>query len=227
MEKLARTGNSIDWPSIKRIVQSGVSVDIQLNEVEMPVQYNVLMVLDEPIIFVQSREQISLPDIKYGSTVMVFVPTARDLCLFKARVEQMAEDGTYLALTPTTNAEFLRHRRSVRVKTRDDLSYRIQFAGKSSIYKGIAVQDIGRGGIGLIVYAAGPIPEKVQTEVRIVFPGTTGSVVAQGAVSHCVPYGGLPRTYRVGIKFTMISPTDQQIIAMYIDRALKLARPLS
>lgn len=216
--------NSITWADIKRVLQPGMLIDVQFHEADMPLQYHVLMLLEEALIFCRSAEEVGLSALDGAVSAMVFIPTARDLCVFKVSIKQMAENGMYLALTPTTTPEFLRHRRSVRVKTHDDISYRVQFDGKSNIYKGIAVQDIGRGGIGLVVYAAGPIPEKSHAEVKVSFPKLNEQVSAQGVVSHCIPYGSMPRTYRVGIQFTKISPSHQQAIAMYIESAAKATR---
>jgi c-di-GMP-binding flagellar brake protein YcgR len=214
---------SIAWVDIKRILHPGTHIDVQLGEADLPLPYTVVMVLDEPLVFCRATGVIDTLQ-QSPTSAMVFIPTARDLCLFKATIKKATDGGAYIALEPTSKAEFLRHRRSIRVKTKDDINYRVQFAGKSNIYKGIAVQDLGRGGIGLVVYAAGPIVERSRAEVRITLPGIPNNILAHGIVSHCIPFNDLPRTYRVGIQFTKISPTDQQLIALYIEQAYKAVR---
>jgi len=220
-DSLPVEGKIVDWPAIRMLLKPGTQIDVQLSEVEMPLPYIVLMALDIPLIFCRLDDSVILPEFEFAESQMVFIPTARDLCSLRVAIKEWAEGGRYLALAPVGNAEFLRRRRSIRIKTWEDINYRVQFEGKSNIYKGVAVEDIGRGGIGLLVYAAGPVHEGVHTKVRINLPGISDQVSAIGVVSHCLAQENLPRMYRVGIRFTRISPRDQQAIAMYIDQARK------
>lgn len=222
MISLMSEGNLIDWPAIRMILKPGIQIDVQLNEIEPPLPYVVLMSLDIPIFFCRLVEGVEPPEFEIAESQMVFVPGIRDFCSLKVVIKDHAERGKYLALAPMANAEFLRRRRSIRVKTWEDISYRVQFEGKSNIYKGVAVEDIGRGGIGLLVYAAGPVQEGVEAKIRVNLPGVREQVLAGGIVSHCIAQENLPRMYRIGIRFTKISPRDQQTIAVYIDQARKV-----
>lgn len=211
---------SIDWPVIKRMLQSGTQIGVQFNETEQPISYVVVMALELPIVFCCAIGKVDPPGLEENPRPVVFIPTVRDLCSLRVTIKEWAEGGKYLALSPVENVAFLRRRRLIRIKAPENISYRVQFKGRSNIYKGIAVQDISRGGIGLLVYAASPIQEGIQAGVEIVLPRSNNQVSALGAVSYCVPYGGLPRMYRIGIQFTKVSPHDKQVIAMYIDQHL-------
>lgn len=216
--------NLVDWPAIRALLKQGTLIDIQVSEVEPPLPYIVLMTLDAPVFFCRLAEDANLPEYEPAESQVVFIPTARDFCSLRVFIKGWSEQGGYIALAPAANAEFLRQRRSVRIKASEDINYRVQFEGKSSIYKGVSVEDIGRGGIGLLVYAASSIPEGVQATVKISIPRANGQVLATGVVSYCIEHGNAPRMYRIGIKFTKISPRDQQTIAMYIDQARKLEK---
>ncbi|MCL6473112.1 MAG: PilZ domain-containing protein [Firmicutes bacterium] len=224
MDNLSATTSLVDWSSIKKMLEPGTQIDVQFGDSELPIAYAVIMALDSPIIFCRSIGAVDLSDIEQGATPTVFIPTARDLCSLRMIVRQLAENGVYLALSPAENASFLRRRRSIRIKTPENIGYRVQFDGRSNIYKGVAVQDISLGGIGLLVYAASPIDEGSQAKVEITLPRTEEQVSVIGVISHCISYGNLPRMYRVGIQFTRVSPRDKQIIAVYIDQYLDKPR---
>ena len=224
MMNLPVEGNPVDWSAIRNILQPGMQIDVQFADAEAPINYTVVMVLDSQIIFCRLVDEERLPEVEGGETPMVFIPTLRDFYSARMLVEKSAENGRYIALSPSTNAQFLRRRRTIRIKAPENISYRIQFDGKSSIYKGIAVQDVGRGGIGLLVYAASPIQEGLRTQVEITIPKSNEQVAAVGKVSHCIPYGTQPRIFRIGIQFTTISPRDKQAISMYIDHHLARQR---
>jgi len=196
-------------------------VDVQFDESQPPLPYEVLMVLDVPIVVCRSMETTEPLEFEEGATPFVFIPGTRDFFSLRVTVKGAGEDGKYLALSPVSNAQFLRRRRMIRLKTPENIGYRVQFEGKSSIYKGIAVQDISRGGIGLLVYAASPIQEGSQAKIEISLSRGSEQISALGAVTHCEPHGNLPRMYRVGLQFTLISPRDKQLVAMYIDQLLK------
>lgn len=224
MGKSSNDNKLIDWPYIKKLLQPGVQVDVQFSDADAPLPYTVVMTLDTPLIFCRAVEDVELSFIEEGATPMMFIPASRDLCSLRVVVKQHAENGVYLALSPIASAQLLKRRRAIRIKSSEDISYRVRFEGKSNIYKGIAVQDIGRGGVGLLVYAACPIQEGIQATVEIVLPQANEKVSAVGLVSHCTPYGNLPRMYRIGIRFTTVSPQDKQAIAVYIDSTLKTGK---
>ncbi len=220
MDNSPARSSSIDWPVIKRMLQSGTQIDVQFNETEQPISYAVVMTLESPMVFCLAIDKVDPSAIEKNASPMVFIPTVRDLCSLRMAIKGWAEGGRYLALSPLENVVFLRHRRSIRIKTPENISYRVQFEGRSNIYKGIAVQDISRGGLGLLVYAASPIQEDIQARLEITLPRSNKQISAIGSVSHCIPHGNLPRMYRIGIQFTRISPHDKQTIAMYIDQHL-------
>lgn len=209
----------VDWQAIRAILKPGMKIDVQFNEFDAPIAYAVVMALDIPVFFCRRTEPNSVIGFELSESPMVFVPTTRDLCSLRVVVKEAALNGEYLALMPAENAKFLRRRRSIRIRTWENISYRVQFDGKSNIYKGVAVEDIGRGGVGLLVYAAGPVEEGAPAKIKINLPGETDQVSATGVVTHCVTQENAPRMYRVGIKFTTISPRDQQTIAMYMQQS--------
>ncbi|MDI6716152.1 MAG: PilZ domain-containing protein [Actinomycetota bacterium] len=227
MGKKGKEENLIDWLSLKRVLKPGTQMDIQFDESDSPVPYVVLMTFDTPLVVCRIADGVKAPKVEEGSSPMIYMPASRDFCSFKAIVKQCAEGGAYLAISPETSAEFLRRRRSIRVKAPAGIAYRVQFEGKSNIYKGVSVQDISRGGIGLLVYAAGLIAEGTKVKIVIELPQLGERVSASGVVSHCVPYGSIPRMYRIGIRFTMISPRDKQTIAMFIDQHEKNVKSVS
>jgi len=221
MSKLPAERNPIDWSLIKRTLQPGAQVDVQFHDSQPPLPYEVVMVLDVPIVICRSMQTIELLEFEEGATPLVFIPGIRDFFSLVVAIKGVGEDGKYLALSPESNIQFLRRRRMIRLKTPENIGYRVQFEGKSSIYKGIAVQDISRGGIGLLVYAASPIQEGSQAKIEISLARSSEQISALCAVTHCEPHGGLPRMYRIGLQFTLISPRDKQLVAMYIDQLLK------
>ncbi|NCO65153.1 PilZ domain-containing protein [Candidatus Aquicultor secundus] len=221
MGKSPNDAKLIDWPYIKKLLQPGTQVDVQFSDADEPLPYTVVMTLDTPLIFCRAIEDVRLPFVEEGATPMMFIPATRDLCSLRVVIKQQADNCAYLALSPIASAQILKRRRAIRIKSADDISYRVRFEGKSNIYKGIAVQDIGRGGVGLLVYAASPIQEGMQAEIEIVLPQASEKACATGSVSYCIQHGNLARMYRIGIRFTTISPRDKQMIAMYIDSSLK------
>ncbi len=225
MGQLSNDTKLIDWPYIKKLLQPGTQVDVQFSDADEPSSYTVVMTLDTPLIFCRANEEVRLSYIEEGATPMMFIPATRDLCSLRVVVKQQAGDCAYIALSPIARAQILKRRRAIRIKSAEDISYRVRFEGKSNIYKGIAVQDIGRGGVGLLVYAASPVAEGMQAEVEISLPQASEKVSATGSVSYCIPHGNLPRMYRIGIQFTAISPQDKQTIAMYIDSSLMAEKP--
>ena len=208
----------IDWPAIRATLKSGTKIDVQFNQFDAPVAYVIVMALDIPVFFCRRVEANVTPKLELSENPMVYIPTTRDLCSLRVVVKESVLGAEYLALTPAENAKFLRRRRSVRIRTWENISYRVQFDGKSNIYKGVAVEDLGRGGIGLLVYAAGPVEQGVSAQIKINLPGESEQLAASGEVTHCIAQDNMPRMYRVGIKFVTISPRDQQTIAMYMEQ---------
>jgi hypothetical protein len=208
----------IDWPAIRATLKPGTKIDVQFNRFDAPVAYVVVMALDMPVFFCRRLEADVVGEHEVSESPMVYIPTTRDLCSLKVVVKESVLGAEYLALMPAENARFLRRRRSIRIRTWENINYRVQFDGKSNIYKGVAVEDLGRGGIGLLVYAAGPVETGASAQIKIDLPGVSEQLAASGEVTHCIAQEQMPRMYRVGIKFASISPRDQQTIAMYMER---------
>lgn len=212
--------NLIHWPVTRKILSPGTQIDVQLNDSVMPLSYTVLMTLSHPLIFCRSVEDVIMSMVEDDTIVTVFAPIARGLCSLKMVVRHYAEEGRYLALSPTTQARVLKHRKSVRVVSPEDVSYRVQFGGKINIYRGITPIDLSDCGIGMLVYAANPMPQGSHAKIEIGLPEVKNLILTEGMVAHCTPCEDRTKLYRVGIKFTSIDPDDKKTIAAYVEDQL-------
>ncbi|MDP2210110.1 MAG: PilZ domain-containing protein [Candidatus Aquicultor sp.] len=216
METVENNPQLDNTPSAKDLLLETANFSFQLQENENPLYFQVVMSLDDKTFVCRAANKSKITRYVTKKEVTILCPVRNGVCSMRARITRQTLDGDYIAITPIAKPAVMQQRRSFRLRTSEDIGYRIQFDSRGNIYKGAAIEDISDGGLGVLVHAAGEIESGTKVKITIELNKHDEPIVVLGEVANCKKHNKFARAYRVGIRFTHVKEQDLHNIVAFI-----------
>lgn len=208
---------------LNEIVFEGITFNFQLEGSDSTHYFRVVLMLDNDTLLCQAANRTKLTTDMTGISINTQFPTDDGSCAVKVRVLKQSSDGMFIAIAPIDKPAFRQQRRSFRLKPDENISFRIQFEGIGNIYRGITIEDISEGGLGVLLRTSREIENGTQVKLFIELP-KHDLVTILGKVTNSSRYEKSPRIFRIGIRFTGINRKDLDVIAEYIRARANLGK---
>jgi len=216
METVEKNPQLDNTPSATELLLEASNFSFQLEENEKPLYFQVVMNFDDKTFVCRTVNKSKITRYVTMKEVTILCPVRNGVCSIRARIIRQSLDGDYIAIVPISKPAVMQQRRSFRLKTGEDISYRIQFDSRGNIYKGAAIEDISDGGLGVLVHAANEIESGIKVKITIELSKHDEPIVIVGEVANCKKDNKFARAYRIGIKFTQIKEQDLHNIVTFI-----------
>lgn len=159
------------------------------------------------------------PDYTADREVAALFPIENAVNSIDVKIIKKSACSNYITIIPISEPVLLRERNYFRLKTDDNISYRIQFDCTGNIYKGASIEDIGEGGIGVLVHAASGIVRGTGVKLSIELPQHNDAITIMGKVAHCSKSHRDARAYKIGIRFHNVKPQNMKAITDFIEQS--------
>jgi len=216
------SGKTSGLAKLNEIVFEGITFNFQLVESSSTHYFRVVMMLDDTFVC-QAANRTSLTTDITGKSIDTNFPTEEGSCTVKIRVLRQSSDGRFIAITPINKPALRQQRQSLRLKPDENINFRIQFEGIGNIYRGITIEDISEGGLGVLVRTSREIEDGTQVKLFIELP-KHDLITILGEVANSSRYEKSSRMFRIGIRFTGIDRKNLNVITDYIKAHANLSK---
>ncbi|MCL6473316.1 MAG: PilZ domain-containing protein [Firmicutes bacterium] len=197
--------------------------DLRLDGKEDALGFLVSAVLGRDLFVGKLASGKHLPERITGRLAIATFAGENALCLVRVSIKGQSSNGTNVTIQIDGEPTYKQQRRHQRLKTDDTIIFRIQFDSNGNIYRGIKIEDISEGGLGVLIHTAGEIEKGTRARILIEL-AKREPIIILGEVTNCSKPGKSSRVYRIGIRFIDVKKEDLLYIANYVNRHSKLNR---
>jgi len=217
------SGETTCLAKLNEVMFEGITFNFRL-EGNGPTHYfRVVMMLDDDTLMCQASNRTKLTTDIAGKSINSQFPTEEGSCAVKIRVLKQSSDGMFIAVAPIDKPAFRQQRQSFRLKPEENINFRIQFEGIGNIYRGVTIEDISKGGLGVLVRTSREIENGTKVRLFIELP-KHDLITILGEVANSSRLDKSPRMFRIGIRFTGIDGKNLDTIADYIRAHANLSK---
>jgi len=158
-----------------------------------------------------------------GSLLVITRVIGRGEYNIPVKVTSISSKAQVITLQHVEEVVLIERRNYERVRAGSNVRVKLQFDGMgSSMYKSLRVQDIGGGGVSIIIRSRNPVSRGQYVNLTIDFMSSQNRVSARGKVVHCTyQKNDESHEYILGIQFVGISAEDRAKVINYVEHELK------
>lgn len=159
-----------------------------------------------------------------GEELVAEFPTEEGACSVKIRITGQSENSSYISFAQVDRLTFEQKRETPRLRPDESVGFRIQFESIGNIYRGVTIEDISAGGIGVLVRSSREVEKGTRARLFIELP-RHDLITIYGEVMNCARSESSPRLYRIGLRFIKANPIDLKLISEYVRHNMSHRKP--